>query len=199
MGKVFLFVVVVLVAAVGSAAAEGSDLRITSAEEFVDFSKNGSGYSGTTVYLDSDITLTGRTFEPINYFQGTFDGQGHTISSLVVNSSSSEYVGLFGTSQGTTIRNVVIDSTSSITSSYIESDSYVGGIIGECSNDNSPCIIENNINMASVTFIGYITGYSYLGGIVGYLASQYENPIIVRNCANYGPITNSGMSEISNV
>ena len=199
MGKVFLFVVVVvvLVAVVGGGTAEGSDLRITSAEEFVDFAKSGSSYSGTTVYLDSDITLTG-SIEPISYFRGTFDGQGHTISGLVVNSSS-VYAGLFGYSRGTTIRNVVIDSTSSITGSYIESDSYVGGIIGECSNDNSPCIIENNINMASVTFIGYITGYSYLGGIVGYLASQYENPIIVRNCANYGPITNSGMSEISNV
>ena len=192
MAKVFLFVVVLVAAAVGGGAAEGSDLRITSAEEFVDFAKSGSSYSGGTVYLDSDLTLTG-SIEPINYFQGTFDGQGHTISNLVVNSSL-KYTGLFGYSEGTIIRNVVIDSTSSITGSNVGSDSFVGGIIGYCRTNKGPCIIENNINMASVTFIGNVTGSLYLGGIVGYLASQYENPIIVRNCANYGPVTHSGIS-----
>ena len=118
MGKVFLFVVVVvLVVAVVGGAAEGSDLRITNVEEFVNFAKSGSRYSGSTVYLDSDIALTG-SIEPINNFLGTFDGQGHTISNLVVNSSS-RYAGLFGYSEGTTIRNVVIDSTSSITGSFV--------------------------------------------------------------------------------
>ena len=198
MAKVFLFVVVVLAAAaVGGGAAEGSDLRITSAEEFMNFARSASSYSGTTVYLDSDIALTG-SIEPINNFKGTFDGQGHTLSSLVVNSSSC-YVGFFGYLQGMTIRNVVIDSASSITSSFVGLTSYVGGIIGHCSNSNGHCIIENNINMASVTFNGNVTGSLYLGGIVGELASFSKNSIIVRNCANYGPIVHSGISGDSRI
>ena len=80
---------------------------------------NETSYSGTTVFLDVDIDFSGGSpseqFVPIGksgskYFQGTFDGQGHTISNLAINSSSLQYVGLFGYSKGATIRNVVLDS-----------------------------------------------------------------------------------------
>ena len=98
---------------------------ISSASDLIQFSKNvssGTSYFGTTVFLDADIDFSGglsEQFEPIGkissysnnyYFQGTFDGQGHTISDLAMNSSS-QYVGLFGYSKGATIRNVVLDSS----------------------------------------------------------------------------------------
>ena len=76
------------------------------------------------MFLDADIDFSGglsEQFEPIgtsnsNSFQGTFDGQGHTISNLAMKSSS-QYVGLFGRSKGA-IRNVVLDSSCSVVSSY---------------------------------------------------------------------------------
>ena len=63
------------------------ELRIHNADELITFSESvisGTSYSGTTVYLDSDIDFTpslSQQFEPIGnssyYFKRTFDGQGH--------------------------------------------------------------------------------------------------------------------------
>ena len=176
-------------------------LCIKNTNELVDFSKNvssGTSYNGTTVLLDDDIDFSDLSdeFEPIGksdiyFFQGTFDGQGHTISNLAMNSSS-QHVGLFGNSYGA-IRNVVLDSSCSVVSSFIgNANIKVGGIAGHC----GYCTIENTVNMASVSFTGNTTGSSgflYLGGIVGMLyASSKET--IARNCANYGSVTHSGTS-----
>ena len=186
-----------LVALCQGITGEG-ELHIKNASDLITFSKNvnsGTNYSGTTVFLDADIDISGdlsEQFEPIGksnnyYFQGTFDGQGHTISSLAI-SSSSGFVGLFGYSKGTTIMNVVLDSSCSVMCSYSSStNAYFGGIIGDCSG----CTIENTVNMASVTFIGNICGLLYLGGIAGYLTTS-NNEVTVRNCANYGSVTHSG-------
>ena len=149
--------------------------HIASAEEFVIFSwavNSGKSYSGTAVFLDADIDLSGgfsEQFEPIknnfvHYFSGTFDGQGYTISNLAVNSSS-ECVGLFGYSWASTIRNVVLDSSCSVVSSYSGSvPTYVGGIIGCCQTLDELCEIENTVSMASISFSGNTKYSLYLGG-----------------------------------
>ena len=184
----------------------GGDLRITNVDEFIQFKvnvNNGTNYLGTTVFLDSDLSLAGKSFEPIgnesNYFRGTFDGQGRVINNLIM-TSSSQYVGLFGYSKGLTIKNVILDSSCSITSSISDSSSaYIGGIIGICQAENGPCTIENSVNMGSVTFSGDTTknsDYLFFGGIAGYLSSRdYDS--IVKNCANYGDVTHSGKSRYS--
>ena len=182
--------------------------HIETPEDFIDFSKivnkGVDSFTGTTVFLDSDLSLAGKSFEPIgidyyNYFNGTFDGRGHVISNLAMNSSS-EYVGLFGFSKGLIIENVILDSSCFITSSYSSGHACNGGIIGRCWADNGPCIIENNVNMGSVTFSGDISssyGSLYLGGIACefYSSSGYDST--VKNCANYGDVTHSGTSSDS--
>ena len=66
--------------------------------------------SGITFYLANDITLSsdwtpiGNVAYPSDGFAGTFDGTGHTISGMNINSSSSGGVGLFGTINGATIK-----------------------------------------------------------------------------------------------
>ena len=49
---------------------------------------------GKTVYLESDIDLTGVDFSPIPTFGGTFEGQGYTISGLSL-TDSGNVQGLF--------------------------------------------------------------------------------------------------------
>ena len=187
----------------------GEELRITSVDKLIEFSSNvnkGTNYSGTTVFLDSDLDLSGKSFEPIGYYNswndykdfcGVFDGQGHVISNLKMDSSS-QYVGLFGYSEGLSIKNVILDSSCSIASSFNGSDSVlVGGLIGYCRSDDRPCIIENSVNMGSVTFSG--NGNSlYLGGLAGDLRT-YSYDSIIKNCANYGDVTQSGMSDDSRI
>ena len=144
----------------------------------------------------------GKTFEPIgstklSFFRGAFDGQGHVISNLAM-TSSSRFTGLFGLSYGLTIRNVILDSSCSIKSSYSGSDyAYLGGVIGDCYAPNGPCTIDNNVNMGSISFVGNANSRSlYLGGVIGYLYS-YGYEAIVKNCANYGDVTHSGISNHS--
>ena len=68
------------------------ELLIKNTSDLIALSKNvnnGTAYPGTTVFLDADIDFSGvlseQQFKPIGtsyYFQGTFNGQGHTISNL---------------------------------------------------------------------------------------------------------------------
>ena len=86
--------------------ALSNEHRINTTSDLIQFSKNvnsGTSYSGITVLLDADIDFSGglsEQFNPIGnssskQFQVMFDGQGHTISGLVINSYS-QYAGLFG-------------------------------------------------------------------------------------------------------
>ena len=194
----FVPALVLSLACVKSAA--GGNHRITSLSEFSSFKNNvmsGTSYAGETVFLDTDLDLTGVTSEPIGnaskYFSGTFDGQGHVVKNFKIASSSLQYGGLFGNSYGLTIRNIVMGSSCSITSSVTGySTVCLGGIIGQCSSKNSPCVIENSVNMASVTFDGELKSTSYyIGGIIGnFPYTSYSSHM--KNCANYGTVTHSG-------
>lgn len=68
-------------------------------EDVVDFSKKTSSPAG---------------INSINYFLGTLDGQGYIIKNLAINSPL-QYVGIIGYSKGSTIKNVVLDSSSIVT------------------------------------------------------------------------------------
>jgi hypothetical protein len=64
----------------------------------------GIGTNATTLdgtyELCADIDATGVAFVPLgdatNHFSGTFDGQGHVITGLTINTPANDYVGLFG-------------------------------------------------------------------------------------------------------
>lgn len=196
--------------------ALGDEFVISNADEFIQFADDvniGLNYSGTTVLLSTDIDLSGVEFDPIgmnlpfndNHFNGTFDGQGHTISNLVMNQSIA-HVGLFGYSTGLTIRNLVLDNSCSFTSHYTNStgEAYVGGIIGHCSATYGPCIIENCVNKASVTFSGDVGDSDdskvNLGGIAGlYVSSSFDYDSYVKGCVNYGLVTHNGVGDCSYV
>lgn len=177
----------------------GSEYHIASSEDFSAFVtsvNSGTSFSGTTIFLDSDLSLS-KIIGPVGNsskksFLGSFDGQGHVISDLEVNDPSSPYVGLFGHSSGTIIQNVVIDQSCLINGSYSSGQkAYVGGIIGFCSASQNKCSIMNCVNMANVIFSAGNSELN-LGGIVGYLSSSSEFDCVVKNCANYGPVTLQG-------
>ena len=183
------------------------ELRIKNVDELIDFSSNvnkGMNYSGTTVFLDTDIDFVGKTFVPIgtnsDYFLGVFDGQGHIISKLKFNSTS-QYTGLFGASEGTSIKNIVLDSSSSFENSNASNSNsaYLGGIIGYCYSNRNQCVVENTVSMAKISFSGDTNEKLYLGGIAGYLSSSSTYKTSVKNCANYGPVSHSGMSGDPNI
>lgn len=197
-----LLVVVVVLAYAEEVITTSDELWIHSAREFIEFSRsvnNGTSYSGSTVYLESDIDFSGelsQELEPVgkdwdNNFLGTFDGQGHTFSNLKMNSSSN-LVGLFGYSKELVVKNVIVDSSCSIEGSFTDSNAFVGGIAGRCDLIGERIIFENNVNMANVSFTVNGT-HVYLGGIASCLHSEsYDGTFYVRNCVNYGTIRDYG-------
>ena len=135
-----------------------------------------------------------------SYFQGVFDGQGHTISGLSI-TSTSEYACLFGYSTGMSVKNVVLDESCSIVGSFSSSEgyTYVAGFVGHCTATTESCNIENNVNLGSVTFDGVNENLN-LGGIASQLSSSASYTSTVRNCVNYGPLTHSGTNNfVSNI
>ena len=91
-------------------------------------------------------------------FKATFDGGGHKISKLYINSTSS-YKGLFGyIGKGGKIQNLgVVDGN-------VSGDRYIGGIAGE-----NYGTIENSYNT------GTVVGKTYVGGIAGESYGAIEN------------------------
>lgn len=194
-------------------SATGSGYLIHNANELIEFSNmvnsGKNSFSGWTVFLDADIELPVNPPDPSQHFEmignntrsngnfrGTFDGQGHVISNLVVNSSGSPYVGMFGyAGYGMTVRNLVLDSSCSVTSTYGTSGSQVGGFIGYCKSLSGPCIVENSINMGDVRFSENASRNGQnIGGFVGHLFRYKSYEGKVKNCANYGAVTHSGVS-----
>lgn len=133
-----------------------------------------NNYEGKTVTLESDLDLEGITYTPIGKngapFKGTFDGKGHTIYNLEINTTNN-YIGLFGYTSNATIKNVGIAS-GEITSTK----GYVGAIVGYAT---ETLTVENCYNKANIIADG-----SYIGGIVGFVTGEAT----IKNCYNMGTI-----------
>jgi hypothetical protein len=84
-------------------------------------------------------------------FNGTFDGNGHIISGVYINSTE-DHQGLFGV-----IKNEGVVKNLGITASYIKGKNEVGGLAGR----NSGGAISK------CYFIGTVTGKREVGGIAG--------------------------------
>ena len=103
----------------------GTVIDIKTPQEFIQFAKdvNSGKNLDATVYLQNDIDFTGFSDQyraigegtGLNVFCGVFDGQGHTISHLTLNNTDGWHYGIFGRSDGLTIRNIIVDNTCTIT------------------------------------------------------------------------------------
>lgn len=137
-------------------------LSIASEAEMALLSKDASTYADYTVTLTADINLKDYFWTPIAGFNGTFDGQGHTISGVMINNSSSDDQGLFGVfGKSAKVRNLVI------ANSYISGGNNTGAVVGATDGTSEDAsLIENCHVMESVTITG-TEGANY-GGIAGF-------------------------------
>ena len=168
----------------GADTSAGAAYKISTEESLRAFAAavkadDGNGtyaHAGVMLYLAGDIALTG-TWKPVgstatyvgDFFAGTFDGCGHTISGLNVQGSTVNQ-GLFAAINKATIRNLNVSGTVSC-----GTKNYVGGIVGKVQAGT----IEN------CSFSGSVTG-GYTGGIAGGLNS---NNVTISGCANLAAVT----------
>lgn len=128
--------------------------------------------------IDATVTRTwnqGAGFNPIGNrgtpFTGIFDGQNHVISNLYINRpASTEGVGLFGRTQGSTIRNVGLVNAN-VTGGLDATGALVGLFNGSMSDAWVSGLPENNYAGSSVTGSGLGLTHQYgaaaTGGLVG--------------------------------
>jgi len=161
---ILICLTLVLSTAVPVLAAQG-EVRILSTEDFLAFAENCrlDTYSqNITVVLCCTVDLTGKDFEPIASFSGTFEGNGHTIQGLTLTNAGSSQ-GLF---RYLTETAVVRDLHVRGTVTPAGSASQVGGIVG-----------SNAGRLEKCSFTGLVSGSDYVGGIAGTnaLSGMIEN------------------------
>ena len=195
----------------------------------------GNTFKGKTVKLGADIELN--TGDAANYeteapvykwtpignsvrFQGTFDGNMHTISGIYLNNSETQHNGLFGRIQDATITNVKLKNSymastkqnlgsvvgsgcGTISNVYSEvnlkgSDAFVGGIIGKT--------VDGNSKITDCWFAGTIVndyslganGSGYVGGFIGYASNDpADNSVDLQHCLYTGHIDVSKVQAMS--
>ena len=168
-------------------------------KEFADL-VNG-GQTGAYAVLTNDITATG-TWTPIcpdneAAYKGVFDGQGHTITGLTVETGNA-FTGLFGCVKGVVQNLTLKDST-------IQGEGCVGAIAGEviycgvhnCHNVGTSVtgssaydggiVGLNNGYVSDCTNSGGVTGESFVGGIAGSASG------VVAYCFSAGRVTFQGL------
>ena len=153
--------------------------EIATASELYEFAiKVNEGNNTACAVLTADITLPIDTnWTPIGkenacMYEGTFDGDGHTITGLKVDIQSDNiiYAGLFGClGAGGTIKNVSLtDSKITCSGNRVS----VGGVCGL----NDYGTIENCYNTGEVSGTGTSTdGSGYAGGVCGWNTGTIEN------------------------
>ncbi len=152
---------------------------------------NGTGGQtqnrGAYAVLTANIDLNNEPWTPIGnytegnqiYYEGTFDGGGHTISGLNV-TGEFVYAGLFGTVKDGTIKSLTVAGKVSPSNPQC----IVGGIVGYASN----AVIKNCSNHCSVT--GHTA--DIVGGIAGFNVDDAK----IIDCYNVGTICSAEFVEV---
>ena len=169
---------------------------ISTADDLVALSESvaaGHTYAAEYVVLANDIDMEGIDFHSIGnyrnssgcYFAGTFDGQGHCISNLSIDTHTTSYetdegagVGLFGHTRNATITHLEVTGN-------VSGTIWVGGIVGYgYATHVTNCLSRVNVNATSYEY-GDGQGI-YASGIVGQSFADVEGGGSVTGCAYYG-------------
>ena len=206
--SILLSLTLLLAALPVGALGAGSNVSISTVEEFIAFARDCTldSYSqGKTFRLTADIDLTGQEFSSVPLFCGTFEGNGHTISGLSLTGDGSRQ-GLFrSVAEGAQIKNLIVSGT--VTPGG--SGCIVGGIVGSNSGTLLNCRFTGTVSgveqvggiagentatgvITSCTFSGSLTGEHQAGGVAG------SNQGVLLDCRNEGEINTVPVSATSN-
>ena len=132
---------------------------------------------GYSAVLTANINLNDKEWQGIgtykNYYNGTFDGKGYTISGIKGASGLFDYVGAEGKVQNV---NLVVD---------LSASGLAGGVVNTLYGSVKNCQVEGKIET------GNAYGTFAIGGIVGRAATTDNSRPSIENCANKAAIANN--------
>lgn len=204
-GAALLTVLALLCTLTLPAAAASDTVTIATVQDLIDFSKQctrDTWSQGITVELTTNLDLSGSDFTPVPIFQGTFHGNGHTISGFSFEKKGSK-TGLFRT---LTASAVVEDLTVEGDLAPQGSASQAGLLVGENYGTVSRCAAQGSVSgqedisglvglngesgcIQSCTSAAAVTGVTNVGGITG------QNLGTVENSSNTGEINTQADQE----
>lgn len=159
---------------------EAAEFTLTNAYQLAGLAKlvntGVDSFAGKTVKLANNVDLENKAWRTIGTssataFAGTFDGNGKTVSNLLVETENS-FGGLFGyVLKNSAISNLTVNNV--VVTDEIEGDDTTcyGGVIGYCP---GAVTLEN----VHVTGNVQISGDWYAGGIIG-----RSNGSVIKNCS----------------
>jgi uncharacterized repeat protein (TIGR02543 family) len=116
----------------------------------------------------------GKGFSPIGNnsvgFSGHYNGNGHILSGLTINQSTSNYIGLFGYVSGASVYSIELSGVT------ILGANYVGSLAGLCT---------NNTTITDCYVSGTITGTNIVGGLIGEVSSNSN----ISKCFSEGTVS----------
>ena len=177
---------------------EATEYVINTADELAGLAKlvnEGNSLAGKTIKLGGDIDLNNLAWTPIGTdlprcFSGTFDGDGHTIYNLNVESVNN--AGLFGYSaNGGDIMNLTVKNAT------VKGNDYAGVIMGRGYMIIDNCRVENaTVIVTPYLQNGIYDGGAKAGGIIGQILEGAGNG--VTNCS-VNNVKISGFRDIGGV
>ena len=173
--SLLLALVMVLSLLPATVRAAETPQKITTTTEFADMEQAGD------YILMADITIKAPYGSQTKKFNGTFDGNGHTIK-LEIENAAGHYQGAFAyIGTGGVVKNLITAGSVTLAAKKY----FAGGIAGMCEGTILNC--GNTAN---------ITGSKQVGGITGQLSDR--GTAAIQNCYNTGTITgpSSGTSAI---
>jgi len=133
---------------------------------------------GKKVVLDSDLSLSGSAFDSIPSFNGSFDGQGHTIYDMELSSAQSPCGFFLETGKDADISNLHV-SGSVVTHG---DDSMVGGLVG-----------LNRGMLTGCSFSGVVNALTQVGGIAG----KNDASGVIVSCSASGTVR--GLTQVGGI
>ena len=169
---------------VGTAEPVWVSTIIVNEEQLRSYFADQDSYAGMEMKLGADIELTTKPWTPVE-LKGHFNGQGHTISGLEVNTTA--HVGFFSkVHKGATAEDFTIEGTIHAAAPAGAVRNYVGvaGIVAGGT-------LSGVVNKAVITTDAAGKYSLQVGGLAGALTSGGK----IAGCENYGNITLNGTAD----
>ena len=134
-----------------------------------------------------------------NAFHNTFEGNGHTISKLIINRPGMDYVGLFGYAGNRSSDKKATIVNLGLLNIKVKGNDRVGGLVGEVEG----VIGNDRTTIANSYATGYVEGNDQVGGLIGQgnrtnIANSYATGSVMGNDQVGGLIGQGRFTNIAN-